>query len=185
MALAISEVKLEIREIKLREKPEEMLAASPKGTVPVLVLEDGSVIDESIDVMRWALSRNDPEDWLLGDDRALIETIDGPFKHHLDRYKYVNRHDSEPEDHRAACLEMLVQLEARLTRSTYLCSNLRSMADAAIMPFVRQFAHTDLDWFNGLSLPRVQRWLAEFKASPMFQQIMVKRDQWAPTVKDA
>ena len=180
MALAVSETEVEHREVVLRDKPEAMLEVSPKGTVPVVVLGDGTVIEESIDVMRWALDSNDPEQWLSGDDRDLIETIDGPFKHHLDRYKYSTRHDSDPAEHRAAALAILQQLEERLSQSRYLCGDRRSMADIATFPFIRQFTNTDREWFDAQPLPHLQRWLAEHLDSPLFKQIMVKHDQWKP-----
>jgi len=184
MALIASGIACEIREVKLRDKPPEMLAASPKGTVPVLVLPDGKVIDESIDIMRWALGHSDPEDWLAGDDVALIATNDGTFKHHLDRYKYADRHDTDPAEHRAAGLAILRDLEARLTAS-YLCGARRTLADIAIMPFVRQFAETDRGWFDAQPLPRVQHWLADLRASALFETAMVRRDPWRSETDEA
>lgn len=180
MALIASEIACEIREVKLRDKPEAMLIASPKGTVPVLVLPDDKVIDESIDIMRWALAQNDPEDWLAGDDVALIATNDGVFKHHLDRYKYADRHAADPAEHRAMGLAILRDLEARLTAG-YLCGDSRSLADIAIMPFVRQFAETDRTWFDAQALPRLQRWLADLRASSLFEAAMVRREPWPGT----
>lgn len=178
LALAVSGIECEVREVKLRAKPAAMLAASPKGTVPVLVLLDGTVIDESIDVMRWALGVNDPESWLAGDDPELIAANDGPFKAHLDRYKYPERFEADGVDHRAAGVAMLKQLEARLAESAYLCGERRGLADAAIMPFVRQFAAVDRDWFDGLALPGVQRWLDRWLASGLFEAVMVRREIW-------
>ena len=174
LALLVSETGFELREIKLSAKPPEMLAASPKGTVPVLVLSDGHVIDESIDIMRWALGRHDPEHWLDGDDAALIAANDGAFKHHLDRYKYPERHGSDPVEHRAAALALLVPLEDRLSRQPYLCGASRSLTDAALMAFVRQFAATDRAWFDGQPLPAVQRWLADQLESPLFERVMAR-----------
>ncbi len=180
MALAISGISHEVREVKLREKPAAMLAASPKGTVPVLVLAEGQVIDESIDIMRWALGRNDPENWLRGDDAALIATNDGKFKHHLDRTKYPDRYPVDGVDHRAAGLAYLTMLESRLTGQAWLCGDRRSLADAAIMPFVRQFAAIDRAWFDAQPLPEIQRWLTIQIASPLFQGVMAVRSQWLP-----
>jgi glutathione S-transferase len=179
MALTVSGIGCEIREVKLRDKPAEMLAASPKATVPVLVLP-GGVIDESLDIMRWALGRNDPERWLEGDDAALIAANDGAFKYHLDRYKYPERHRADPVEHRGLGLAMLAELEARLARGKYLCGDRRSLTDAAIMPFVRQFAAVDRDWFDAQPLPRVQRWLAVQLASDLFAAIMIARPTWRP-----
>jgi glutathione S-transferase len=178
MALRVSGTACEIREVKLSAKPAAMLAASPKGTVPVLVLADGQVIDESLDIMRWALARNDPEGWLEGDDPALIQANDGPFKQHLDRYKYPDRHDSVAAEHRALGLEMLADLDRRLASSAYLCGETRTLADAAILPFVRQFAAVDRAWFDAQELPALQRWLAAQLEAPLFAQVMQPRPQW-------
>jgi glutathione S-transferase len=178
LALAVSGIDCEVREVKLRAKPAAMLAASPKGTVPLLVLPNDEVIDESIDIMRWALAVNDPEGWLAGDDRALIAANDGPFKAHLDRYKYPERFVADGIDHRAAGVAMLDALEARLVRSAYLCGERRALTDAAIMPFVRQFAAVDREWFDGLPLPGVQRWLDAWLGSELFEAVMVRREVW-------
>lgn len=175
MALAVSGTACEIREVKLRDKPAAMLAASPKGTVPVLVLADGQVIDESLDIMRWALGQGDPEHWFDGDDAALIAANDGPFKHHLDRYKYPDRHGTDPLEHRALALAPLADLDARLRHHAYLCGETRSLTDAAILPFVRQFAAVDRDWFDAQKLPALQRWLAEGLASPLFADVMARQ----------
>jgi glutathione S-transferase len=121
LALLVSGMRFEIREVALRAKPEAMIDVSPKGTVPVLALADGTVIDQSIAIMRWALARRDPEGWLAGDDPALIAAFDGGFKHHLDRYKYPDRHASDPIGHRNAALTMLVDLDTRLAASENLC----------------------------------------------------------------
>lgn len=180
MALLVSGARIEIREIVLRNKPAEMIAISPKGTVPVLILADGQVIAESLDIMRWALRRADPEDWLAGDDAALIAAFDDRFKHHLDRYKYADRHNANPEEHRLAGAMLLRELEERLAVSRNLCGEARSLADIAIMPFVRQFASVDRIWFDTRALPGVQRWLADHIASPLFEQAMVRLASWAP-----
>lgn len=178
MALMVSGTVCEIREVKLRDKPAEMIAASPKGTVPVLVLADGAVIDESIDIMRWALTRNDPEGWLEGDDAALIAANDGRFKHHLDRYKYPERHGADPAVHRDEGLAMLAELNVRLAARACLCGERPMLADAAIMPFVRQFAAVDRDAFDAASLPWLQRWLADLMRSDLFERIMTPRQPW-------
>lgn len=178
MALLVSETRCEIREVKLRDKPAELIAASPKATVPVLVLPEGQVLDESLDIMRWALRRNDPEGWLAGDDAGLIAANDGAFKHHLDRYKYPERYGSDPLAHRAEGVALLGELEARLASHPWLCGAHRTLADAAIMPFVRQFAAVDRAWFDAQALPAVQRWLAEQLASPLFAEAMIQRPQW-------
>ncbi|WFL76593.1 glutathione S-transferase [Altererythrobacter arenosus] len=180
MALWISGTTCELREVKLADKPDAMLAASSKGTVPVVVLPNGEVIDESIDVMRWALSQSDPEGWLAGDDRELLEQIDGPFKHHLDRYKYWTRHDTDPGEHRAAALEILRGLDTRLAQHGQLSGPTRTLADIASFPFVRQFANHDRAWFDALDLPHLQRWLAGHLDSELFAAIMAKHSPWKP-----
>lgn len=178
LALLASGTVCEIREVKLSAKPAEMIEASPKGTVPVLVLPDGAVIAESFDIMHWALDRNDPDRWRDRADIDLIAANDGPFKHHLDRYKYPERHASDAATHRAAGLDLLRVLEARLASQTHLSGDAPGLTDAAIMPFVRQFAQTDRDWFDALPLPRLQDWLKGQLASPLFQAAMVRLQPW-------
>jgi glutathione S-transferase len=180
MALLVSGARIEIREIVLRDKPATMIAASAKATVPVLVLADGRVIDESIDIMRWTLGRSDPEGWLAGDDAALIAAFDERFKHHLDRYKYADRYGADPAGQRAAGLAMLLELEARLAVGGNLCREGRSLADIAIFPFVRQFASVDRAWFDAQAIPRVRGWLAAHIASALFERAMVRLKPWAP-----
>lgn len=193
LALAVSEQPHELREVVLRDKPAEMLAASPKGTVPVLVLPGGEVIEESLDIMRWALTRNDPEQWLSPPQAsqqemdALIAATDGDFKCHLDRYKYPNRYPAESEGdavafalrHRSEATHWLAQLDDRLA-SGWLLGAQASLADMAILPFVRQFAHTDADWFALQPWPRLQAWLAAFEASAIFAGVMGKHAAWQP-----
>lgn len=180
MALVVSGTTCHIREVKLSRKPAELIAASPKGTVPVLVQPDGEVIAESLEIMRWALGRNDPEGWLQRDAPALIEANDGPFKHHLDRYKYPDRHASDPVEHRQAGLELLANLEERLAEQSNLCGDERGIADIAIFPFVRQFAETDRGWFDAQPLPRLQAWLGRHLASELFATVMVRLQPWQP-----
>jgi glutathione S-transferase len=179
MALAVSGIRCELREIRLRDKPPSMLEASPKGTVPVLVLPDGQGIDESIDIMRWALSQSDPEGWLERDDAGLIAENDGGFKHSLDRYKYPDRHEADPFEHREQGLAFLRKLEARLSAEGQLCGSRRGLADAAIVPFVRQFAATDADWFDAQALPRLHVWLNGHLASELFATTMIRVGPWS------
>jgi glutathione S-transferase len=174
LALLASGTAFEPVEVSLRNKPAALLVASPKGTVPVLVLPHGAVIDESLDIMRWALAQHDPEDWLGGDDAALIAANDGAFKHHLDRYKYPERHESHVAEHRSACLTMLGEFEVRLARQDNLCRDQRSLADMAVLPFVRQFAAVDRAWFDAQNLPRLHGWLARHLASLLFAQAMAR-----------
>jgi len=182
LALASSGVSVSLREVVLRDKPPEMLTASPKGTVPVLVTDKGDVVEESLDVMYWALAQNDPEDWLQSDvaDRdALISNNDGPFKHHLDRYKYANRHEGAvAETHRDAAAVHLRELDARLATSPWLCGPRATIADYALLPFVRQFANTDRAWFDAQDWPHLITWLETFLASPRFQAVMKMYPRW-------
>lgn len=178
LALLASGQKCEIREVKLSAKPDELVAVSPKATVPVLVLPDGRVIEESLEIMRWALDQSDSDNWLAGEDIALIDNNDGPFKHHLDRYKYPERHGSNPAEHRAAGLMILQALEERLAGSTNLCGNAMGLSDAAIMPFIRQFSATDRTWFDAQKLPHLQAWLAAHLTSDLFERAMIRLTPW-------
>jgi len=185
MALSVSGQVCALREVLLRDKPDEMIAASSKGTVPVLVFSDGRVIDESLDVMAWALSQADPDQWLAPSQRngeevdALIAENDGPFKHHLDRYKYPTRYkDVDPVEHREQGRAYLETLDQRLSKTDYLFGDRLTFADIAIFPFIRQFANTDRDWFDGLPLQHVQSWLTQRIESPLFLSIMKKYPVW-------
>ncbi|KZB50800.1 glutathione S-transferase [Thalassospira xiamenensis] len=185
MALLASGMDVELREVVLRDKPQSMIDASPKATVPVLILPDGSVIDESLEIMVWALAENDPEKWLepesgtLEDMLALISQNDGPFKHHLDRYKYFNRYeDADPAEHRRDAEKILNRLDGRLAVGKYLFGSRPALADFAIAPFVRQFANTDRDAFDATPFVHLQRWLDDFLNSRWFETAMVRYDQW-------
>jgi glutathione S-transferase len=177
----------ELREIALRAKPAQMLRAAPKGTVPVLVIADGEVIDESLDIMLWALRRNDPEQWLTPDADslqgmlALIARFDSHFKQHLDRYKYPGRFDGADSlaSRTEACLDLEL-LENRLARTAHLAGEGVSLADMAIAPFVRQFANVDAAWFSSQPWPAVQRWLTTIVASERFESIMRQVPVWVP-----
>jgi glutathione S-transferase len=187
LALAASGQHCELREVALRAKPAELLAASPKGTVPVLVLPDGRVIEESLDIMRWALAHSDPEQWLnpergaVVDMDTLILQCDGPFKADLDRYKYPDRYaGADSMAHREAGAGYLVELNARLQAADYLFGSRPCLADMAIVPFVRQFAHVDAAWFAAQPWPGLARWLDVFLSSPRFQLVMEKTEPWVP-----
>ena len=177
MALRYCGVPVEIVEVSLKAKPAEMLAISPKGTVPVLDA-DGRVIDESLEIMRWALAQNDPQDWLLsGDARVaeLIEANDQVFKVHLNRYKYAERYPEQPmEVYRAEGEMFLRRLEELLEGRDCLLTDHPSLADVALMPFVRQFAHVDREWFAQTPYVRLQAWLQRFLESELFTSIMKK-----------
>lgn len=180
MALLISGIAVELREVALGDKPAAMIAASPKATVPVLVPDHGPIIDESMGIMRWALGQHDPQDWLGGEDAALITLFDGDFKHHLDRYKYPDRHDADPIVHRDAGLSLLAALDTRLEAQPNLTRETVSMTDIAIMPFIRQFAAVDQGWFYRQPLPHLQSWLARHMGSAMFDRAMLRTKPWTP-----
>ena len=183
MGLKIAGIDYEHREVLLRDKPAEMLLASPKATVPTMVLADGKVIDESFDVMVWALKQNDPDNWLAPDmDEmvSLIKTIEGPFAQHLHRYKYASIHDRSLKrgdidlSHRAPACDYLQDYEDRLGKSAYLMGDTPSLADFAIFPFIRQFAAVERDWWDAPQFPNLHKWLAFFMNAELFQSIMHK-----------
>lgn len=179
LALVVSGAACVVREVKLSAKPQPMLDASPKGTVPVLVLPDGGVVDQSLDIMHWALARNDPEGWLVREDATLIARNDGAFKHDLDRYKYPDRHNSDANAHRASGLGFLQELDARIAADGQLNGASRGITDAAIMPFVRQFAAVDSAWFDAQPLPHLHQWLSGHLQSPLFQAVMTRLVPWS------
>ena len=178
MALSVAGIALEIREISLRDKPAHMLQVSPKGTVPVLVLQDGQVIEQSLDIMLWALQQHDPKGWLQPDStqwQQLIEVNDGTFKQALDRYKYPDRYPEQPQTlYRAQGEIFLQQLEDTLQAQSYLLGRRASVADVAIFPFIRQFAAVDAAWFSQSSYVGLRRWLNDWLDSDLFASIMQK-----------
>ncbi|GGD18514.1 glutathione S-transferase [Aquisalinus flavus] len=191
LALSVSGLMVELREVVLRDKPPAMLEASPKGTVPVLVAGD-RVIEESDEIMFWALRQSDPENWLQPwrENRPAVEALivenDGPFKRHLDRYKYPVRYPEEnivAEEQRDAALEILAGWDSLIGRGGWLFGEEVSVADMALLPFVRQYAHVDKDWFDARPIPGVKAWLERFLASDRFRAIMQKFDQWQEGTK--
>ncbi|WP_420861958.1 glutathione S-transferase [Algirhabdus cladophorae] len=178
LAIAAAGIECELREIVLRDKAPEFLQASPKGTVPVVVTNQ--VIEESHDVMLWALGQNDPEAWLDMPQAgyALLDEVIGPFKTALDRYKYQNRHGSDIAQERAKASVFLMGLDEQLGTKAYLFGQSPSMADMGILPFVRQFANTDRIWFDAQPWPNVIRWLDAFLVSSRFTAIMAKYPKW-------
>jgi glutathione S-transferase len=185
LALQASGIICTHREILLRDKPEPMLRASPKGTVPVLVKDDGDVLEESLDVAFWALKLSDPEGWLRpwqADEAwasGLLARNDGPFKHHLDRYKYASRYEGEHEtEHRDAGLEVLKDLNGLLEKTGFLYGQVFSFLDAGIAPFIRQFRIANPKWFDAQDLPCLQNWLREFMESERFVSVMYKYPVW-------
>jgi glutathione S-transferase len=185
LALIVSDRVCELREVVLRDKPQEMLAASAKGTVPVLVDPDGQVLDESLDIMLWALNQHDPQGWLTperGDLQTMLDLIaqfDQEFKYHLDRYKYAERYPgTDPHIHQAEGAGYLARLNAQLSETQHLFGDRISLADMAIAPFVRQFAHTDQTWFSQQPWLALQAWLERLLASEIYTQAMQKYPKW-------
>lgn len=185
LALRASGLQVEIREILLRDKAPEFLETSPSGTVPCLRTPEGSIIDESLDVMLWALGERDPDGWLtpqfgtLDEMLGLVARIDGPFKRHLDRYKYDTRYpEADSGQERAAAAGILLELNDHLAKAPWLYGQRASLADFAILPFVRQFANVDRDWFDGENWPSLARWLRDFEASAAFAEVMPKLTVW-------
>lgn len=187
LGIVFSELRVELREIVLKNKPAQMLAISPKGTVPVLELveTDGSsrrVIEESRDILQWALEQHDPQavlDVEPASAQALIEQNDNEFKHWLDRYKYSDRYPELSQLEYRERGELFLQvLETLLAKHRYLLGNTISSADIGIMPFVRQFAHVDQEVFYQLPYPHLQQWLRDWLQHLAFQQVMVKFQAW-------
>nr|WP_264080725.1 glutathione S-transferase [Paracidovorax avenae] len=183
MAIAASGQRCEWREVVLRDKPAALLAASPKGTVPVLVLPGGRVLEQSLDIMRWALAQRDPAGWLQvgepDDVEALLASCDGPFKQALDRCKYPERHPEVPRGAaQSQARAWLESLEDRLARGAFLCGSRAALADVALMPFVRQYAAIDRTAWNARPWPRLQAWLAAWENGALFEQVMHKAPPW-------
>ena len=182
MALKYAGIALEHREIELRNKPQSMLDASSKGTVPVLLI-DQLVLDQSLDIMRWAINQSDPDGWGNIDDeiaQTWIEKNDGRFKTLLDQYKYPNRHPQlDPEAVLDEALQlMLLPIEKALQHSQYLLGSKITLVDVAIFPFIRQFSMVDPERFNQLPIPATQKWLAKHLESELFNSVMQKHPVW-------
>ena len=185
LAIAISGQRCELREVVLRNKPQGLLQASPKGTVPVLVLPDGPVLEQSLDIMLWALGRSDPEGWLtpthgsLKDMLALISECDGPFKHALDRCKYPSRYpDANLVAAHATATAWLDALDERLSEHPHLFGQHAALADIAVAPFVRQFAGIDAVAWAAQPWAHLQAWLARWQATPLLARVMHKLPAW-------
>ncbi|WP_286298292.1 glutathione S-transferase [Polynucleobacter sp. TUM22923] len=190
MALQYAGIAVEHREISLRDKPKSMLLVSPKGTVPVLCIDD-IVLDQSLDIMQWALEKSDPDGWNTADQvlaQSWIEKNDGPFKKILDQYKYPNRYpnrclNQDPNLSHAAVLRtamelMLQPMELALESSQFLLGNKTSWVDIAIFPFIRQFSMVNPSEFSGLPLPRTKEWLSHFLQSELFGMVMNQYPVW-------
>ncbi len=178
MALSYAGITVEIREISLRKKPVHMLQVSPKGTVPVLVLPDGTVIAQSLDIMHWALQQHDADGWLSADPeqtKSLIAENDGAFKQSLDRYKYADRYpEHAAEYYREQGAQFLAVLEQHLLKHDFLMRDTASLADIAIFPFIRQFAAVDQTWFDSSDYVRLRQWLVTLVESSLFERVMAK-----------
>lgn len=185
MALHYAGIALEMREIELRSKPAHMRQISPKATVPVLLLPDGSVLEQSLDIMQWALQIRDSDGWRLAEPAqretmaGLIASNDGSFKQALDRYKYAERFPEFSQQHyRTQGEAFLLQLEERLRAAPYLFGTALCMADIAIFPFIRQFAAVDSEWFAQAPYAGVRLWLAGLTQSALFTDVMKKYPIW-------
>ena len=182
MALRYAGIQVEHREISLRDKPQSMLLASPKGTVPVLCADD-LVLDQSLDIMRWALERSDPDGWIEVDEsvaKAWVNRNDGPFKHLLDQYKYPNRFpELSPEDVLNDVIDLMLKpMDNALQSSQYLLGNKISWVDIAIFPFIRQFAAVNPQRFEDLPFASAKNWLNKHLASELFNSVMQKHPTW-------
>ena len=183
MAVWISQQKCEIREVQLRNKPPSLLEISPKGTVPVLLVQSGQVVDESLDIIDWALDLHDPNKWQRSKDTPMTQTLininDGEFKFHLDRYKYARRYENEdPQFHREKCLSFIAQINEELANSKYIYDDHISYVDIAIVPFIRQFRIADPHWFDQLPYTHMHSWLHTFLESDLLQSCMKKYKFW-------
>ena len=185
MILKLADIKCELREVRLNNKPEHMLEASPKGTVPVLILED-KIIDESIDIVNWALNITNVFEGNIKQDQInlteeLIDLFDDKFKYHLDRYKYSNRYeDVDVEHHQNECLNILKKLETIIDDTNWIFGDSISKLDILILPFIRQFRIADQEWFDSQqNIPGIQRVLMNFLDSNIFKSVMNKYEEWS------
>ncbi len=185
MALKQTGIKIELREVKLSDMPDDALSISTEATVPILVLPDGTVFTESWDIVKWSLAQNDTGKW-LGDNNEhsldaemLIETNDFSFKEDLDHYKYADRFPEHSQEHyRKACEEFIEELEDRLTDNNFLLADQLSLADIGVFPFIRQFSLVDNEWFESAPYPKVQKWLGDLISTELFQHVFQKHELW-------
>ena len=194
LAIRASGLTVELREILLRDKPAAFMSASSKATVPVLELGNGTILDESRNIMFWALQKSgDPAGWLSGwstrkrQTESFLDELDGEFKTHLDRYKYASRYVANTQSaselankHRASGCKFLVRVDARLSKEPFLNGDSAGLEDFAALPFVRQFRMVDIKWFDEQNWPFLQRWLQTFLCSQKFKNIMIKYKPWTP-----
>lgn len=186
MAIFLSGQKCELREVLLTDKPEHMVKISPKATVPVLELYDGQVIDESIDIMKWALGENDPHEVLklynanINNSNYIIDIIDNKFVEHLNKYKYPDRYENiDPIEHRKICLNVLEEIDRQINKAKYLYGDRLSFLDIAIFPLIRQFRIADQRWFDDkMHLINIKNWLYQLLESNVFLSVMSKIEPW-------
>jgi len=186
MAIKLCKQTCAIREISLRSKHEEFLNLSQKGTVPVLLLPNGNIIDESLDIIKWAISMNDPfklksdDDKIYKEDLAIIKVFDDDFKFHLDRYKYSSRYENvNREKHRNKAQAILAEINTLLIENNWIRGDHPTLPDISVLPFVRQYRIADTEWFDRhLKLPRVKNWLNDFINSTLLSQVMLKYKIW-------
>ena len=188
MALCLSKIIVELREVSLRNKPQSLLEISPKGTVPVLLLEDGSVIDESIEIIEWCINnKKDMFQDTLNKDQELfteyaIKLFDEKFKFHLDRYKYASRYENvDATSHKDACLDILKTLDKNINNTKWFFTNNINKIDISVLPFIRQFRIADPEWFDvNQDIPNIQIWLENFLQSKLLNIVMVNFEVWEP-----
>ncbi len=182
MVLLHSKIQCEIREIKLSNKPKEMLAISPKGTVPVLILENGDILDESLDVMLWAIEQGNLRNLFNSGKKEILDLIkinDGEFKDAIDRYKYSSLYPEKPMiEYRKMGQPFLEKIESYLEKNKFIFGKNISLADLAIFPFIRQFCRVDIDWFNSSLFKKIKEWTLFFEGSENFIDIMRKIKPW-------
>ncbi|MCH7590107.1 glutathione S-transferase [PVC group bacterium] len=186
MTLLYAGISFEVREIELSHKPASMLEISPKGTVPVLYFcENNKILEESLDIIRWALAQNDPDGWadwsdsVQKDIEALIHRNDIEFKTALDKYKYPDRNpERTQEQYRHDCESIFRDLEGRLEQHRFLIGARISIADISLFPFIRQCANVDLEWFLGSDYRKLIQWLKTFEDSLLYKSIMIKYNPW-------
>jgi len=207
MGILLADQCVRLRAIVLKNKPKEMLKVSPKGTVPVLVIENEStfnnaleengikdykVIEESLDVMLWALTKNDPRNLLLNHQPTMlaemlsfISHFDCEFKSNLEKYKSAKRyHDDDKLSHREACIKDISQLEQKLSQHQYLMGDQLSLVDYAILPFIRQFTRVERKWYLSSPYPKLQLWLKSHIESPLYSKVMAKHPLWSENNED-
>ena len=184
MALKLANIKCELREVKLSRKPDHMLEVSPKGTVPVLILED-KVIDESIEIVNWVLSLNNIFEGNISNQQTLqtenlIKIFDSKFKYHLDRYKYASRYEKTNDDHQIECLKILLELDQYINSKPWIFGTVISLLDISILPFIRQCKIANPAWFQAQDFKKVINLLDYFESSNLFHIAMEKFDEWNP-----